>query len=149
MQYKDWIMLLVPVFCNGIINYILQNIFEKKQSVRTIKFEYISNLRNMIDTSLGFHAKATRLANNPDSDGVEISNTLAKYVDSCLDVYYYYIQNKPFLNHLDDKMEKLAKSIEQLAKCSHETNLNYDLVNSLYNGIRDILLKSKKDCVEY
>ncbi len=31
MGTKDWILLLVPIFCNGVIIFILQKIFEKKR----------------------------------------------------------------------------------------------------------------------
>lgn len=44
MELKDWILLLVPIFCNGIIIFILQKVFEKRQITRTIKFKYASLL---------------------------------------------------------------------------------------------------------
>ena len=95
MGTKDWILLLVPIFCNGVIIFILQKIFEKKQITRTIKFEYASLLRQKIDLSLELHAKATRLANegNNENDNI-INETIRQYVNSVLDVYYYYVQNK-------------------------------------------------------
>ncbi len=148
MQYKDWILLLVPILCNGIVIFILQKIFEKRQIVRTIKSEYMSNLRKKIDVSLELHANATRLANNTDSNQTEINDTISKYVESCLDVYYYYIQNKPLLKKLDNKMEELAKSIKELTDCSHEKNFNNILFSILVNKIRNILLKLKMDCVK-
>ena len=60
METKDWILLLVPIFCNGVIIFILQKIFEKRQITRTIKLEYASFLRQKIDLCLELHAKATQ-----------------------------------------------------------------------------------------
>ena len=109
MEAKDWILLLVPIFCNGIIIFILQKIFEKRQITRTIKFEYASLLRQKIDLSLELHARATRLANERNNEnGNMLNETIQQYVNSTLDVYYYYVQNKIVFKSFDNHMEQVC-----------------------------------------
>ena len=125
MELKDWILLLVPIFCNGIIIFILQKIFEKRQITRTIKFEYASLLRQKIDLALELHAKAIRLSNedNEDNDTI-VKETIQQYVNSTLDVYYYYIQNKIVFESFESNMEHIAALIMDLRKCIHQKEIN-------------------------
>lgn len=63
MEVKDWLLLFVPVLCNGLLIFVLQKKFEKKQIAKNIKNEYLSVLRINIDKSLETYAMATRLSN--------------------------------------------------------------------------------------
>lgn len=151
MGTKDWILLLVPIFCNGVIIFVLQKIFEKKQITRTIKFEYASLLRQKIDLSLELHAKATRLANegNNKNDNM-INETIQQYVNSVLDVYYYYVQNKIVfkLKSFEKHMEQMGVLVLELTKCSHQKEINLVEFSSIFNKIRDELMVLKKDCIK-
>lgn len=149
MGTKDWILLLVPIFCNGVIIFILQKIFEKKQITRTIKFEYASLLRQKIDLSLELHAKATRLANegNNENDNI-INETIQQYVNSVLDVYYYYVQNKIVFKSFEKQMEQMAVLVLELTKCSHQKEINLVEFSSIFNKIRDELMVIKKGCIK-
>ncbi len=149
MELKDWILLLVPIFCNGIIIFILQKIFEKRQITRTIKFEYASLLRQKIDLSLELHAKATRLSNEDNEENVTIVNeTIQQYVNSTLDVYYYYVQNKIVFESFDSHMEHIAALIMELTKCIHQKEINPMEFCSIINKIRDELMVLKKECIK-
>ena len=149
MELKDWILLLVPIFCNGIIIFILQKIFEKRQITRTIKFEYASLLRQKIDLSLELHAKATRLSNEDNEENVTIVNeTIQQYVNSTLDVYYYYVQNKIVFESFDSHMEHIAALIMDLTKCIHQKEINLMEFCSIINKIRDELMVLKKECIK-
>lgn len=33
MNTKDWILLLIPILCNGVVVFVLQRIFEKRRLV--------------------------------------------------------------------------------------------------------------------
>lgn len=145
MEVKDWILLLVPIFCNGIIIFILQKIFEKRQISRTIKFEYASFLRQKIDLSLELHAKATRLAN--EGNDPIVNETIQQYVNSTLDVYYYYVQNKIVFKSLDNHMEHIASLVLELTKCSHQKEINLIEFSTIFNKIRDELMVLKKECI--
>lgn len=149
MELKDWILLLVPILFNGIIVFVLQKIFEKKQIVRTIEFEYTSILRQKIDKALELHAQATRLANegNPDNDRM-INDVIKQYVDSVLDVYYYHIQNKAIFHSLEESMEKIASLIMELTKKSQQANINAIEFSSIFNNIRDELMLLKNNCIK-
>lgn len=149
MEAKDWILLLVPIFCNGIIIFILQKIFEKRQITRTIKFEYASLLRQKIDLSLELHARATRLANERNNEnGNMLNETIQQYVNSALDVYYYYVQNKIVFKSFDNHMEQVAALVLELTKCSHQKEINLVEFSSVFNKIRDELMALKEDCIK-
>lgn len=149
MELKDWILLLVPIFCNGIIIFILQKIFEKRQITRTIKFEYASLLRQKIDLSLELHAKATRLSNEDNEDNDTIVNeTIQQYVNSTLDVYYYYIQNMIVFESFESHMEHIAALIMDLIKCNHQKEINFMEFCGIINKIRDELMVLKKECIK-
>lgn len=149
METKDWILLLVPIFCNGVIIFILQKIFEKRQITRSIKFEYVSFLRKKIDISLELHAKATRLANEGNNEnGTVINETIQQYINSTLDVYYYYIQNKIVFKSFKNHMEQMAALVLELTKCSQQKEINLVEFSFIFNKIRDELMAIKKDCIK-
>lgn len=149
MEAKDWILLLVPIFCNGIIIFILQKIFEKKQMTRTIKLEYASLLRQKIDLSLELHAKATRLANEgKEENGPIVDETIQQYVKSTLDVYYYYVQNKIVFESLNKHMEHIAALVMELKKCSQQKKINLMEFSIICNKIRDELMVLKEECIK-
>lgn len=150
MVFKDWLLLLVPIFFNGVIVLVLQKLFEKKQIIRMRKMEYISMLMKKIDVPLELHAKATRLANERDPDNnEEINNTIRQFFDTNLDLYYYYIQNKNIFESLEDSFENLSSLI---VKLSQTVNNHFEdkerRISSSINSIRDILLKIKGACIK-
>ncbi|MBQ8188512.1 MAG: hypothetical protein IJZ44_01910 [Lachnospiraceae bacterium] len=149
MIAKDWILLLIPILFNGIIVFILQKISDKKQIIRAIKMDYASVLRQKIDISLSLHARTTRLVNegNPSNDSL-IRETTQQYVDSVLDVYYYYIQNQLTFKSFDSQIQKIASQIMQLMECSHHTPTNLELYSALFNKIKDDLLILKNNCIK-
>lgn len=149
MEAKDWILLLVPIFCNGVTIFILQKIFEKKQITRTIKFEYGSILRQKIDLSLELHAKATRLANeeNNENDNM-INETIPQYVNSILDVYYYFTQNKIVFKSLEKHMEQMAALTLKLINGHNQKEIDSVEFCSLINKISDELMSLKEDCIK-
>lgn len=150
MVFKDWLLLLIPIFLNGVIVFVLQKLFEKKQIIRMRKMEYISILLKKIDESLGLHAKITRLANecNPNSD--TISDTIRQYFDSNLDLYYYYIQNKNIFQSLKGSFENISTLIMSLTKSVNNPSEDEDdySISSAVNSIRDILIKIKDICIK-
>lgn len=149
MEAKDWIILLVPIFCNGIVIFILQKIFENRQITRTIKFEYASLIRQKIDLSLELHAKATRLVNEGNEENGNILNeTIQQYVNSTLDVYYYYVQNKIMFRSFDNHMKHIAALVLELTKCSQSKEINLLEFSQIFNKIRDELMILKKECIE-
>lgn len=149
MELKDWVLLLVPIISDGIIIFILQKIFEKRQITRTIKFEYASILRQKVDLSLELHAKAIRLCNEGNEENVTIVNeTIQQYVNSTLDVYYYYVQNKIVFEALNSNMEHIATLVMELTKYGHQKEINLAEVSMIFNKIRDELMVLKKECIK-
>lgn len=145
MEGKDWVTLLIPIFCNGVVVFFLQKLFEKKQSDNLIKYEYYSELRRRIDIGLEFHAKATRLANerNPNNDS-DINLTIRNFFDSCLDVYYYYVQNIVVLSSMKKECEKLSTLLMELSEIVNEKNQKPNRISHKINEIRDTLQDIKR-----
>jgi len=149
MELKDWVLLLVPIISDGIIIFILQKIFEKRQITRTIKFEYASILRQKVDLSLELHAKAIRLCNEGNEEnGTIVNETIQQYVNSTLDVYYYYVQNKIVFEALNSNMEHIATLVMELTKYGHQKEINLAEVSMIFNKIRDELMVLKKECIK-
>ena len=151
METKDWILLLVPIVFDGALIFILQKLFEKRQKKQRIQNYYLDTLRKNIDVALSLHAKATRLANDSYSDDQEILNTLNLYINSCLDVYYYYVQNKNTFIFLEKDINELSSTIMSLANYvnnSEESKDNMKICMKI-NTIRDILMTIKDDCIKF
>lgn len=149
MNTKDWILLLVPIFCNGLIIFILQRVFEKRQLTKSIKYEYASKLRNNIDMTLELHAKTTRLLNEGnEKNNKTINYTVQQYVNSALDVYYFYIQNKVVFKSFDTNMEHLSNLILRLTKISNQEVVNLEEFSEVFNKIRDELMILKRKCIK-
>ena len=145
MTPKDWILLFVPIFCNGVILFVLQKIFEKRQSIMLIKKEYASELRKKIDIALQDHAFAVRLNNevNPENDE-KVQKALLSFFNDSLDVYYYYAQNNVLFKSLETNMNKLS---ELLKNISGPQKID-DKFCSVLNSIRDILMDMKNKCIK-
>lgn len=148
METKDWILLLLPIFCNGIIIFILQKIFERRQFIKNIKYEYASILRQKIDLSLELHAKATRLNNEVNVNQSDNQIIIPQYVNSVLDVYYYYIQNKVIFKKFNNNMENIGTLVLKLIECNKQKGINSMEFSVLFNRIRDELMVLKKECIE-
>lgn len=74
-----------------------------------------------IDLSLELLAKATRLSNeNNEKNATIVNETIQQFVNSTLDVYYYYVQNKTLFKYFDSHMEHIAALIMKLTKCSYQ-----------------------------
>lgn len=145
MELKDWILLLVPIFCNGVVVFALQKIYERKQAKRLIQNEYYSGLRARIDLALELHAKATRLTNEGNIGNDElIYSVIQKFIDSCLDVYYYYVQNKIIFISVERDVEKIAVLIMQLSEAQRQHDLSTTKMSNVLNELRDILQLMKK-----
>lgn len=147
MEAKDWILLLVPILCNGVVVFLLQKIFERKQITRDIKAEYGRILRQKIDVSLKSYIKAVRFNNESNTNtSNEDLKLLQSYVDSILDVYYYYEENKNIFksNVFEEHMQAISSLLSDLSK--YKTDLiKTDLI---LTSIRERLMILKDECIK-
>jgi len=148
MQVKDWIMLLIPIFCNGVIIFILQKLFEKKQISRTIKFEYASIFRQKIDMSLEMYFNILKFENNGNVQEDMIINALQKYIDSVMELYYYYAQNESIFKAFKNNFEKIIKYISQLNIIIKKEKTDISGLRKNLNSIKDELAKLKEACIK-
>lgn len=148
MELKDWLTILLPVFCNGVVVFLLQKLFERKQTKKLILHEYDSVLRSKIDDGLGLHAKATRMANESGTDNAtDINSTIQEFFSSCLDIYYYYVQNKIVFSSSEKEFEALSHLLMQLSKGVNAHTLSPIEISCQVNSIRDVLQEIKKKSI--
>lgn len=148
MQLKDWILLIVPILCNGVIVFILDKIFEKRQTIHAIKLDYANCLRQKIDTALYLHTKALQLNQSVNSDTIAVSKILSEFIDASADVFYYYGQDKSVLSSFESIMKKLAADIQSAVDYIRGSNINESKYFSLIQNIRDTLLQAKEKCIK-
>lgn len=150
MNTKDWILLLVPILCNGIVVFLLQKAFEKRQLALTEKYKYVSIMQQKVDNSLSLFMKVLQTS---DDDLVQI-NWLNQFIDSYGDVFYYYQQNKLIFKSLDNHMNKLIKKHEQIksiqSKDDNDKNIPNTgiLMESLFREIYELLQEIQNDCLQ-
>ncbi len=151
MSAKDWIILLVPILCNGVIIFILQKIFERKQLITSEKYEYVFIMLKKVDEALSLFIKATQST----GDDIVQNNYLNKFINSYCDIFYYYQQNQKLFKVLKDYMveivsehEKLKKELDTLGnnEISPETKTR---VGTGYYRIYELLQSIQNDCINY
>lgn len=99
--------------------------------------------------SLELHTKATRLSNeNNEKNATIVNETIQQFINSTLDVYCYYVQNKTVFKYFDSHMEHIAVLIMELTKCSNQDEINLMEFCILINKIRDELMVLKKECIK-
>lgn len=152
MDTANWISIIIPILGNGIIIFILQKMFEKKQKTESIKNEYFASLRNKIDISLALHAKGSRTSNlcdtQSDDFNDEMNNIVSNFFNSCLDVYYYYVENEIIFDIIKANCEKLVQLLIEISQCPKNTPEGLDLIGTKINEIREVLLKIKLDSMK-
>lgn len=99
--------------------------------------------------TLELHAKTTRLLNEGnEKNNKTINYTVQQYVNSALDVYYFYIQNKVVFKSFDTNMEHLSNLILRLTKISNQEVVNLEEFSEVFNKIRDELMILKRKCIK-
>lgn len=151
MSTKDWILLLVPVLLNGVVVFLLQRIFERKQLTLTKKYEYVSVMQQKVDNALTSFTKAIQAVGN---DSVQII-WLNQFMSDYSDVYYYYQQNQILFKQLKPHMDELIKLHKQIesnqpkiknAEPGYEEVVKY--MQLLYLRIYELLQSIQSDCVQ-
>ncbi len=150
MSSKDWILLLVPILCNGVVVFLLQRAFEKKQLALTEKYKYVSIMQQKVDDSL---ALFTKVLQTSGEDLIQI-NWLNKFIASYCDVFYYYQQNKQLFKSLDNRMNKLIKTHEHIisiqSKGDNVENIPSTeiIMESLFRETYELLQAIQNDCMQ-
>ncbi|MCM1172847.1 MAG: hypothetical protein NC393_12085 [Clostridium sp.] len=150
MEKKDWILLLVPILCNGVIMFLLQKAFEKRQLVLNEKYKYVSLMLQKVDKALDLFVKTLQTT---DDDLTQI-NRLNQFSASYCEVYYYYQQNQTLFKHLENSMTELIKTHEEIQKdlLAIQNNKHTPEVvrhmELLFYKIYDLLQSIQKDCIQ-
>ncbi len=159
MVIKDWILLVVPILFNGIVVLVLQKIFEKKQFIRSMKMQYVSEMIRRIDISLEAHSKATRLSNekNPNNEKA-INESVWLFINNGFDIYYYNVANKNIFSSQSSRFERLGNQLVEICNINNNDINNNDINNNdikhysisiLINSCRDTLIDIKDSCIQY
>ncbi len=148
MQTKDWIVLLVPILCDGIIIFILQKISEKKQISKTIKYGYANILRQKVDTALDAYSKLLQLTNYGESDEIILKKAIQYYIDKVMDAHYYYEQNEQIFMSFRKNIDKIIITILKINDLLHKEKLdNKGLCTSL-DAIKNELSNIQELCIK-
>jgi len=116
MEFKDWLLFIIQIISNGLVIFILQKIFERKQIKRDIEKEY-SSTRQKVDSALELHTNATRLANeDQDKNAQIIIETIQNFFNVCLSINYYYVQNKNIFLCLKRNVKNLQRCLRSYPK---------------------------------
>lgn len=110
MEIKDWILLLVPILCNGIIIFAFQKNFEKRQMIMMEKNKYVSVLQQKVDEALSMYAEMLQAPKN----GAEIIQYTNEFINGYSKVFFYYQQNKMLLKPFSQNIEKINEIHEQI-----------------------------------
>lgn len=114
-------------------------------SINSPNNKYASILLRKIDSTLALHATATRLNNEVDCDEENLRGILQKYIDSCLDVYYYYNQNTIIFKSISVHIENVASLLQNLSDHIHQLSGNDTSldISQTFNRIHDELMLVK------
>ena len=151
MTQKDWILLVVPILCNGIVVFILQKIFEKRQLAITAKRKYVSLLQEKTDAALSLFIKVIQTSNK-DKEQI---NYLNQFVQSFADIHYYYQQNKVIFSAIDKDMNKALETynlIQSIYQDMDNNENNFTTRVQLEENLRNLyglLQKIQTKCINY
>lgn len=110
MSAKDWILLLVPILCNGVLVFFFQKTFERNQLAFIEKYKYVSIMQQKVDDALALFVK---LLQTKDDESMQI-DFFNRFISSYCDVYYYYQQNQTLFESLKNKMKEIEKTHKQI-----------------------------------
>ncbi len=150
MSTKDWILLLVPIFCNGIIVFLLQRAFERRQLIQNAKYKYVEIMQKKVDAALEAFENVVQ-SNGSDMLQIEYVNT---FVNNYCSVFSYYQQNHTVFKKLDKDMGELFKLHEQLQKEQRRVNEPNDGViarnnmEALFRKIYELLQSVQNKCIQ-
>lgn len=149
MSTKDWILLLFPILCNGVVVFLLQKSFERRQLAITEKYKYVSILQHKTDNALALFVKVLQATGN---DSIQIDH-LNQFIHSYCDILFFYQQNqilfKPLKQYMDEIMKIHNKLQNHHEKCSHEIlngNIDYE---SSFHRIYELLQTIQFHCVQH
>ena len=150
MTTKDWILLLVPIFCNGIVVFALQKAFEKRQLVLAEKYKYVSIMQQKVDDALASFARVLQTAGD---DMAQIS-WLNQFISSYSDVFYYYQQNEALFKSLKSYMDELIKTHEYIKDNQHRIDDEKSSeagihLETPFRKIYKILQSIQSDCINH
>jgi hypothetical protein len=148
MSTKDWLLLIVPIVCNGVVLFVLQRLFEKRQLAIIEKYKYVSIMQQKVDNALSLFTKVLQNTGN-DSEQIYSIN---QFVNSYCDVFYYYQQNMNLLKPLEKYMNELVKAHEQLEQIMKNNDgisnpeISFEIEESL-RKIFGLLQSIQSDCI--
>lgn len=142
MEAKDWILLFVPILCNGIIVFAFQKAFEKRQMTLIEKYKYVSTLQQKVDDALAMFTKVLQSTGNDLEQIACVNNFIACYCD----VFYYFQQNKTLLKSFEHDISKIVMIHEQLQSIPQDENYASN-IEPLFRQIFELLQSIQNDCI--
>jgi hemerythrin-like domain-containing protein len=151
MTQKDWILLIVPILCNGVVVFILQKIYEKRQLAIAAKQKYVSILQEKIDVALSLFIKVIQSSGKD----MEQINYLNQFIQSFSDIHYYYQQNTVIFSAIENDMNKALEVYSRMQSICQSMNSDKNNIATsiqLEDNLRAlyrILQKMQTKCINY
>lgn len=142
MEFKDWIIMLVPILLNGICLFIFQQIIQHKFSKMEKKTEYRQVvLREFLQMLKAFYEKFWTIRNSNQKEmygDFDFSNSWNAATGQIQDVIMYYDTHKAALCIVEEFYEK----------CIHQYQILIDVLKEgaiQYKGGYQLTKKCRKD----
>ena len=149
MTQKDWLLLIIPILCNGVVVFLLQQLFEKRQLVIAGKQEYVSLFQKKVDATIESILDVSLLATN------EQPISLEKFCASYVDLFQYYQLNTELFKRIKKEMNQTLEIYQKIKEAqdiyNEKQNLTETLaiMSTLTHRMFNILQRVKGKCVTY
>ncbi len=151
MEYKDWILLLIPILANGIVIYFIQLYFQEKLKKREHKNEVKERINQEFFTLLLAVKRNFRVFNNCITD--ELGNTKRfKETLSCLnqsirELLDFYVDYKVFLCTYASNLDQLDAVFNDYVKMGRSISSFSDEDKKQFEGYLNRILKLISDAI--
>ena len=115
---RDWILLFIPIFFNGVLIFALQKRFEKRQFGNSIKRNHILGLLAKVDKSILLMSGIKLYLHNSSQDSQFNANFAAKITnlhEQNVDTYFWIEQNENTFRFLEKETAYLKELINWFA----------------------------------
>lgn len=123
MEYKDWMLLFIPIICNGILltfwGKTLDRKIKKLSKLDEIEANTVADFSRKTNEARCFFNQLQKIYTNPpSSNDLEAQNAelqgVYNSISSCIQQLYDLSINYPFLNRFTDNVSQLQNHMNEL-----------------------------------
>ncbi len=149
MQSKDWVLLFIPIVCNGIIVYIIQSIFQRYNKKKMDSYEKRRNICNVFFEMLlvcksDFRTIGYAIINAPD-DSERIWKAIGEFNSNIRKILDFYDDHTFFLNKFSKYIAELRNKfdgyVEYFKDKKYLSNNDRTLMSENINLLNELIIK--------